>query len=661
MSRIIIKNSTTAGTIPSSLAVGELAINTADGKLYYSNGSIVKLLATSGSGGGGGGGTGTVTSVQLANGTGISLSGTNPITTAGTITITNSAPDQTVVLNNGTGISVTGTYPTFTINNTVNSSTFLTTSSFNNYTSSTTSQFAGTASYSLYASQSLSASYALTASLAPNYVLTSVTSSMLAPYVLNSQTGSFATTGSNNFKDNQTITGSISISGSGVQAPLQVWSGSTSLLFVSSSGNVGIGTSAPTFKLDVNGTARAVTSLQTPTLLGNTTSGANLTLQSTSNATKGKILFGASAYDEVNNRLGINTTSPANTLDVIRGSAGAMGRSVYETAAFSYNADMKFGLYCASSNSTHGAGLSFGQTNLTITANGYYPGFDHQYVYGSTPAANAIRYNYTERNSTGTVINYAANLMQVYGDGKIIFSPVTSGVSTTIRMLLNTSTDAGYTLDVNGTTRIQNNVNITGSLTVSSSAATGFRLNGNQLLIPSQSGASVAITVSGSNTRGGTGYVDFLQVTNTSASIANPNKYFRLNTTGDVEIVSSDYGTTILSLTNAGVLSTPGGGTSDARKKSNIYYVTSSAYEIVSQLKPTSFEFNNNPGVTRHGFIAQDILPIKPDLVLGDGDEEGGTYGLDYEGILALTVKSLQEATARIDQLEQEIQLLKNK
>lgn len=147
MSRIIIKNSTTAGNIPSSLAVGELAINTADGKLYYSSGSVVKLLATSGSSGGGGGGTGTVTSVQLANGTGISLSGTNPITTAGTITITNTAPDQTVVLNNGTGISVTGTYPTFTIASTVSTSGFLTTSSFNSWTGSSTSSFAGTASY----------------------------------------------------------------------------------------------------------------------------------------------------------------------------------------------------------------------------------------------------------------------------------------------------------------------------------------------------------------------------------------------------------------------------------------------------------------------------------------------------------------------------------
>jgi len=52
------------------------------------------------------------------------------------------------------------------------------------------------------------------------------------------------------------------------------------------------------------------------TLIGGTLSGNNLTLSSTSNATKGKILFGTSAYDEVNNRLGIGTTTPLNKLDV---------------------------------------------------------------------------------------------------------------------------------------------------------------------------------------------------------------------------------------------------------------------------------------------------------------------------------------------------------
>ena len=60
---------------------------------------------------------GTVTSVAASAGTGISVSG-SPITTSGILTITNTAPDQTVTLTAGTGISTSGTYPDFTITNT---------------------------------------------------------------------------------------------------------------------------------------------------------------------------------------------------------------------------------------------------------------------------------------------------------------------------------------------------------------------------------------------------------------------------------------------------------------------------------------------------------------------------------------------------------------
>lgn len=54
---------------------------------------------------------------SISPGTGISIGGTATVPI-----VTNSLPDQTVVLNNGTSISITGTYPNFTINNTAPSS-----------------------------------------------------------------------------------------------------------------------------------------------------------------------------------------------------------------------------------------------------------------------------------------------------------------------------------------------------------------------------------------------------------------------------------------------------------------------------------------------------------------------------------------------------------
>jgi hypothetical protein len=148
----------------SDLQLGEIAVNTFDGKMYIKkdNGtsSVVEI--------GGASGSGTVTSVGIIAGTGVTSSG-GPITTSGNITvglsakltaienlsgagfftqngsgaiarrtlqagtgisvahgngssqdpvITNSAPDQIVALASGTGISVTGTYPNFTVTNT---------------------------------------------------------------------------------------------------------------------------------------------------------------------------------------------------------------------------------------------------------------------------------------------------------------------------------------------------------------------------------------------------------------------------------------------------------------------------------------------------------------------------------------------------------------
>ena len=96
-------------------------------------------------------GTGTVTSVAATGGTGISVSG-SPITTTGTLTITNTAPDQTVALTAGTGISTSGTYPNFTVTNSApdqtvaltQSGTTTITGTYPNFTISSADQFQGT-------------------------------------------------------------------------------------------------------------------------------------------------------------------------------------------------------------------------------------------------------------------------------------------------------------------------------------------------------------------------------------------------------------------------------------------------------------------------------------------------------------------------------------
>ena len=119
----------------------------------------------------------------------------------------------------------------------------------------------------------------------------------------------------------------------------------------------------------------------------------------------------------------------------------------------------------------------------------------------------------------------------------------------------------------------------------------------------------------------------------------------------------------VFRLTAAGAATFVGGVTSDRRVKENIKYITSNALSFMNELKPCSYEFiGDNNDKTRRGFIAQEVLETSiPDLVLGDGEKEGGTYGLDYDGILALAVKAIQELSAQNTSLINRIEALENR
>lgn len=90
--------STTPAAVPvaANLVSGELAINIADGKLYYKDsGGVVQIIATTA------GAAGTVTSVGVSGGTtGLTTSG-GPITSSGTITFAGTL----VAANGGTGLA----------------------------------------------------------------------------------------------------------------------------------------------------------------------------------------------------------------------------------------------------------------------------------------------------------------------------------------------------------------------------------------------------------------------------------------------------------------------------------------------------------------------------------------------------------------------------
>lgn len=69
---------------------------------------------------------------------------------------------------------------------------------------------------------------------------------------------------------------------------------------------------------------------------------------------------------------------------------------------------------------------------------------------------------------------------------------------------------------------------------------------------------NAAITITAANTKGGTGYADSLQLINSSGGATNPNKYIRLTSAGELQIINSEYTAMLFGLTDSGDLTIAG-------------------------------------------------------------------------------------------------------
>ena len=160
------------------------------------------------------------------------------------------------------------------------------------------------------------------------------------------------------------------------------------------------------------------------TLIGGTAAAENLTLSSTAHATKGRILFGTSGYDQTNNWLGINTAYPALPLHVSSNySAGNIG---------AFNAG--------------------GTKGLTINANQPLPAIYSDYLSGSDSGLHLA--NYAGRSSSvGITIEPSSSGLVGINKSSSIGAQlhVVAASATTVGQIIQmAATPTAYPLEIRG-------------------------------------------------------------------------------------------------------------------------------------------------------------------------------------------------------------------
>lgn len=219
---------------------------------------------------------------------------------------------------------------------------------------------------------------------------------------------------------------------------------------------LGIANSSPAVALDVTGAANVSTSITSPTHIGSSSASGTLTLQSTSNATKGKILFGTSGYDEVNNRLGIANSTPGTALDVTGAGTFSSTVTAADPTASTHLAtknyvDARGGAYLkarVSSNQTSMASTTYADVtglSVSLPSTGYY--IFRTYISFQCTAGTAPTITFGITGPTAVVCQYNVSIQTAAAGTNSVFTAGSYLQNTNLSASVATGTTFGAIVD----------------------------------------------------------------------------------------------------------------------------------------------------------------------------------------------------------------------
>ena len=413
---------------------------------------------------------------------------------------------------------------------------------------------------------------------------------------------------------------------------------SATKLFVSQSGNVGVGTTVPISKLDVAGDARA-TNFQVDS--GNRYKiGNNSQYITGTNDTAVEVYSGGSSrlYVSSSGQIGIGTSSPyvklhvngdARVNNLMAGNAAAGNTPAADIHIKSSGTDAKLRIEDSDSDNLYydflvdsGSGFSLKEgstTRLFVQDSTGYVGIGTASPNYSLDVSGTSRIAGTI-HMYGAVRNYSGDFSLQNGvqDSDILFKVNDGGTTTTAMMVDGATSRVGI-----GTTSPQRALDVNGEIQNNGI----FRKSGNVFI--KSTGTSTLIGP------GGDGRISF----HSSATMTASDEKMRINEDGTVGIGTTSPNHTLDVSGEVGATSFI--ETSARRFKENIEPI-SNALDIVSNIDGVTF---NRIGEERreYGFIADEIESTAPELVSYDAN--GEVHGVHY----ARTVAILTEAVKELD------------
>jgi hypothetical protein len=309
-------------------------------------------------------------------------------------------------------------------------------------------------------------------------------------------------------------------------------------------------------------------------------------------AQTGNILIGQSTATQILN-IGTGATSSANVKS-INIAANGVANSTSNVTVFSGVAG----------NSNFTIGASTGNTTVSYTANTTVAianiGGSALSVAGNIRGGNVLSNGQlsTAGNITGGNITVGGAMTAV---GNIAANWVNGAYYTGTwgTNFVSTGNVSGTNITTTGLISATGNIN-GGNVTATGAVYSNYNTN------TANTGSFMA---TGGNTKGGTGYLDFLVAQNTSGGATNPYKWMRTTSDGQFQIINSAYTTNIFNLTDAGALSVPGpisisgkqavnGPAFSAYANATLQTITSGSQQKVL-FQTEEFDTNNNYASSR--------------------------------------------------------------